>query len=449
MNSRWFVFSGVLLGVTAHMTMQTLVATILPAISAQLGDSHLYSWVFSGYLLMSTVTVPLFSKLADLYGYKLSFLLGLLLFLLASLLCGLASSLAFLVAARLVQGIGAGMIAPVTMALISMLFPHMQERAKAMSLFAAVQMLSNVLGPVLGGVIAATLGWSAAFFMVVPLCVISFVVIYFCQFGPVPKRREMIPKVDYIGALLLGGAIASFTQTWSLFEQSGWTFTTTLLLVISIIMGVFFSWQEKRHPDPILSQDMLHIPQISLSSLSALLAGVLNFGTIFILPLFSVTTFANDPAKSSYFILPFTIGVSIGAILSGFLLQKNSCQCLAKINWCFAIAGFGGIGLVGVLTGPVVWSYLFAISIGYGIGSLMPTFLLPAQNAVEENQQATVSGLIQISRNIGGTIGIPLLTSILVFSRGLQQENLQYCIVFFTLAFLSCLGLAVSRRLNV
>ncbi|CVK19429.1 MFS transporter [Sporomusa sphaeroides] len=449
MNNRWFVFTGVLLGVTAHMTMQTLVATILPAISAQLGDSHLYSWVFTGYLLMSTITVPLFSKLADLYGYKLSFLLGLLLFLFASLLCGLASSLAFLVGARLVQGIGAGMIAPVTMALISMLFPLTKERAKAMSLFAAVQMLSNVLGPILGGVIAATLGWSVAFFMVAPLCVISFVIIYFCQFGPVPGRGETKPRVDYAGAFLLGGAIAAFTQTWSLFEQTGWTFTTTLLLATSVIMIILLVRQEKRHPDPILSQAMLRIPQVSLSSLSALLAGILNFGTIFILPLFSVATFANDPAKSSYFLLPFTVGVSIGAIASGFLLQKISYQSLAQISWCFAIAGFSGIGLAGALTLPVFWSFLFAVSIGCGIGSLMPTFLLPAQNAVKENQQATVSGLIQISRNIGGTIGIPLLTSLLVFTRSLQQEALQYGIVFFTLALLSCLGFAVGSKLKV
>ena len=341
------------------------------------------------------------------------------------------------------------MIAPVTMALISMLFPLTQERAKAMSLFAAVQMLSNVLGPILGGVIAATLGWSAAFFMVVPLCVLSFAVIYFCQFGPVPKQGERKPKVDFIGALLLGGAIAAFTQTWSLFEQSGWTIITTFLLAVSVIMGVLFSWQEKRHPDPIFSQDMFRIPQISLSSISALLAGMLNFGTIFILPLFSVATFANDPAKSSYFLLPFTIGVSIGAISSGFWLQKISCQSLAQISWSFAIAGFSGIALVCMLTMPVIWSFLFAVSIGYGIGSLMPTFLLPAQNAVNENQQATVSGLIQISRNIGGTIGIPLLTSILVLARGLQHEAFQYGVIFFMLAVISCAGLAVGSRLKV
>ncbi|WP_145089702.1 MFS transporter [Sporomusa sp. KB1] len=104
-NRRWFVFAGILLGVTAHMIMQTLVATILPSISAELGNSHLYSWVFSGYLLMSTITIPLFSRLADLYGDKLFFLIGLSVFLLASLLCGLATSFAFLVGARLTQGI--------------------------------------------------------------------------------------------------------------------------------------------------------------------------------------------------------------------------------------------------------------------------------------------------------------------------------------------------------
>ena len=449
MNKHWFVFTGVLLGVTAHMIMQTLVATILPGISAELGNSHLYSWVFSGYLLMSTITIPLFSKFADLYGYKLFFLIGLSLFLLASLLCGLATSFVFLVGARLVQGIGAGMIAPVTMALISILFPLTQERAKAMSIFAAVQMLSNVLGPVIGSFVAAALGWSAAFFMVIPLCILSFTIIYYSQFGSTETRDRTIQQVDYAGALLLGGAIAIFIQTWSIFEQSGWTMTTTLLLVSSVVMAIIFHWQEKRHPDPILSQDMLRLPQISLSSLSAFLAGTLNYGAIFILPLFSVAIFANDHTKSSYVLLPFTLGLSIGAITSGLMLQKISCKSLAQMSWCFAVAGFSGLGVVCFFALPIVLSYISAISIGFGLGNLMPTFLLPAQNAVGKNQQATVSGLIQLSRNLGGAIGIPLLTSMLATTGGLQAEIIHYGIVFFILSLLSCLGFGVASKLKV
>lgn len=448
-NRRWFVFTGILLGVTAHMIMQTLVATILPSVSAELGNSHLYSWVFSGYLLMSTITIPLFSKFADLYGYKLFFLIGLSVFLLASLMCGMATSFAFLVGARLVQGIAAGMLAPVTMALISQLFPLMKERAKAMSIFAAVQMFSNVLGPVIGSLVATVLGWSAAFYMVIPLCILSFIIIYFSHFGTTATQGLAIQKVDYIGAFLLGGTIAVFIETWSIFEQSGWTMTTTLLLASSALMGIIFLWQEKGHPDPILSQEMLRLPQISLSSLSAFLAGILNYGAIFILPLFSVAIFANDYAKSSYFLLPFTLGLGIGAMTSGFMLQRISCRSLAQISWCFAAVGFSGLGAVCFLNLPVFLSFLFAISIGFGLGSLMPTFLLPAQNAVGNNQQATVSGLIQLSRNLGGSIGIPLLTSMLAATGGLQREVVHYGIAFFTLAMLSCIGFGVGSKLKM
>ncbi|SDL83747.1 Major Facilitator Superfamily protein [Dendrosporobacter quercicolus] len=449
MNRRWFVFTGVLLGVTAYMIMQTLVATILPAISAELGDSHLYSWVFSGYLLMSTITIPLFSKLADLYGYKSFFLIGMSLFLVASLLCGFATSLAFLVAARLVQGIGAGMLAPVTMALISILFPLMKERAKAMSIFAAVQMLSNVLGPIIGSLVAAALGWSAAFLIVIPFCLLSFTIIGFSRFGATVKPGHTIQQIDYLGAFLLGGAIAIFIQTWTIFEQSGWTMTTTLLLVISIAMGLVFHRQGKRHPDPILPQDMLRLPAISLSSLSALLSGTLSYGAIFILPLFSVAVFGNNHTKGSYFLLPCTLGLSIGAMTSGFMLQKLSCKSLSQMSWCLAAAGFSGLGVVCLFALPVSFAYLFAISIGFGIGSLMPTFVLPAQNAAGENQQATVSGLIQLSRNLGGAIGIPLLTSMLATVGGSQDELFRYGIVFFTLSLLSAAGFGVGSKLKV
>lgn len=199
MNRRPWVLTGILLGAAANTMMQTVVATILPQVVEQLGDSHLFGWVFSGYLLMSTITIPLFAKLADLYGYRRFYILGMALFLVGSLLCGLAPSLPFLVLARLIQGVGAGVLGPVSIALISVLFPG-DVRGKVLSAFAAVQMLSNLLGPVAGGFVTASFGWPFAFYMVLPLGILSLFSVWFSRFREERPDPPELKNLDFLGA---------------------------------------------------------------------------------------------------------------------------------------------------------------------------------------------------------------------------------------------------------
>jgi MFS family permease len=176
-KSSFVPFLGVLFATATNMLMQTAVATILPQIIADFGGGQLYGWVFSIFLLASTVTIPLFSKLADAYGYKKFFVIGMTVFLVGSLLCGLSDCMPALIAARLVQGLGAEALGPVTIALISHLFVP-EERGKAMGIYAATQLLANVAGPVVGGVAAQSFGWEWAFYMGIPFGLISIYLIH-------------------------------------------------------------------------------------------------------------------------------------------------------------------------------------------------------------------------------------------------------------------------------
>ncbi len=446
MNNRSIVFTGILLGAAGSMIMQTVVATILPQVARQLGDPHLYGWVFSAYLLTSTVTIPLFAKLADLYGYKMFFTLGMSVFLTGTLLCGLAPSLTFLVAARLVQGVGAGILGPVAMALISTLFP-IETRGKALSAFAGVQLFANLLGPVAGGMVAASFGWSSAFYMVIPFGLLSLIIIQFTRFGPdQTKPSSSLKNIDYWGAFLLGTAIALFVQTWAVFEKSGWNYQTITMLVGSFLLFIWFIWQEKKHPEPILPQSLVKIRNVSLANLSALLVGILMYGAIAIFPLYSVAVFGSSSTKSAQFLLPLTIGLSAGIIYSGRMILRLSYKKLARTGWLTSALGLVIMSFIGFMNLPVVLNYIFAFTIGFGIGTLMPTFMLPAQNAVSEKQQATVGGMIQLSRNVGGAVGIPVLTSILAITSGWGQQTFQYGIVFLVLFSLSIAGFFVGSQ---
>lgn len=447
MNKRSILLTGILFGAAANTIMQTVVATILPQVVNQLGSSHLYGWVFSGYLLMSTITIPLFAKLADLYGYKLFFTIGMIVFLAGSLLCGWAPSLHFLVMARLVQGVGAGVLGPVAIALISVLFP-VENRGKALSAFAAVQFFSNLAGPIAGGFIAASFGWPFAFYMVIPLGLLSLIIIQFSHglADRKPDHSTSLKDIDYWGALLLGLSITLFVQTWTIFEKSGWTMETVLFLVGSVLLFIRFIFQEGKHPAPILPPAMIKITNVKLANWSALLTGVLMHGAIAILPLYAAVVLNGSSTGSARFLLPLVLGLSAGIIFSGQMIQKLSYKTLARIGWLTA-AGSLAFMSVTIFSGlPVTFHYLFAFFIGFGVGSLVPTFLLPAQNAVSEEFQATIGGMIQLSRNIGGAAGIPLLTSITGISSVWGTELTSYGVVFLVLFILSIAGFFIGSR---
>ncbi|SEM84036.1 MFS transporter [Lihuaxuella thermophila] len=445
MSKRSIIFTGILLGAAANMMMQTVVATILPQAARELGDSHLYGWVFSGYLLMSTITIPLFAKLADLYGYKLFFTLGMSVFLIGSFLCGLAPSLSFLVMARLIQGVGAGALGPVTVALIGTLFP-IESRGKALSAFAAIQLFSNLLGPVAGGIVSASYGWSSGFYMVIPLGLLSLITIQFAQMHREQTEPTSLKNMDYWGALLLGAAIALFIQTWTVYEKSGWNWNTTTLLVASILLFIWFMFQENKHPDPVLSPGLIRIRNVSLANLSALFVGILMYGAIAVFPLYATVIFEGSSSQSTPFLLPLMLGLSTGILFSGRMIQKISYKMLARTGWLTSATGLFGTSISSFMVLPVFSIYIFAFIIGFGVGTIMPTFLLPAQNAVSEKYQATVGGMVQLSRNIGGAIGIPVLTSILAITSGWGEKTFQYGLLFLVLFFLSLFGFLIGSQ---
>jgi EmrB/QacA subfamily drug resistance transporter len=438
-------FIGVLCGTMANMLMQTVVAAILPQITVELGSRELYGWVFSSFLIASTVTIPIFAKLSDQYGHRQLFVTGMSIFLLGTLFCGLAHSMPILIIARTVQGIGVGAVGPSTIALISLMFSA-ENRGGAMGIYAATQLLANIAGPLAGGFVAETWGWQWSFYMDVPVAALALGMVFASSnlFSARPKLPR--GKLDVLGALLLGIAVTLLIQGFTHGGKIGMDWVTVSLVGIGLGLFLLFFMQEKRHPDPVIPSGLLRVKNVLLANISAFLVGIILYGAIAILPLYAEQVLGKGAGNNGKFLLPLMIGMGLGVIGGGRLLKKVSYRNMSRIGWGFTLASSLTLTIVSKygLYHASLWICIWGI--GTGIGILIPTFLLPAQNAVSSDKQAVVGGLIQLNRNMGGAIGIPILTILLQNSNYSGLGAGRFPLIFAAITLLAGIGLIVGMQ---
>ncbi len=448
--ARMMTFTGILLGMVASILMQTVLATVLPDIAKELGGAHLYAWVFSSYMVASTITIPIFAKLADLYGRKLIYLGGMVVFLIGSALCGTTTSMTSLIFFRIIQGLGAGALAPSAIALISYLFT-IKERGKMFGLLASVQVLANVTGPILGGLVADNFGWRWAFFANLPIGLLAIIFLFLALSEPVQGLSALkFEQVDFAGGLLLGLStvlvIVGINQAGA-FHLQAWQFWASPLLALLIF--TCFIWQEQRHPDPVVPAQLVALRNVHISMLSAFLLGTVMYGATIILPLYGQLLFGQTALQGGKLLLALPLGMGVGGLLSGQLTNRFSYTQLAISGWSLIATGF----LLLAATVNLNLTYLPLAGIvmltGLGLGITLPSFLLPAQNAVTDKNQAVVGGLVQLCRNVGGAIGVPMFTFLLTITKGVTVSSVRltsFRTVFLLMALGSVLGLATGLR---
>src|SRR6186997_2502932 len=248
---RWAVTIGVMTGMFIAALEATVVGTAMPTVISSLGGLNHYSWVFSAYLVTSTVTVPVWGKLSDLYGRRLTYQAGIGVFLLGTLLSGMADSMAQLIIFRAIQGLGAGALIPLGMTIIGDTFT-LKERAKMQAYFSGVWGLSSVVGPIIGGFITDQISWRWVFFVNLPIGVLAALIIGFALKEP---KNTQKPTVDYAGAALLMLAISLLMLSM---VEGGTSMASLLsaeniaIFVAGIVLLGVFGWVENRAPDPII-----------------------------------------------------------------------------------------------------------------------------------------------------------------------------------------------------
>ena len=399
----------------------TVVGTAMPTVIASLGGISHYSWVFSAYLVTSTVTVPVWGKLSDLYGRRLLYQIGIGFFLLGTLLSGLAGSMTQLIIFRAIQGLGAGALVPLGMTIIGDTFT-IKERAKMQGYFSGVWGLSSVIGPILGGFITDQLSWRWVFFINLPIGVAAAIIIGFAL--KEPKRTEK-PSIDYLGATTLMLAISLLMLA---LVEGGNSMATLLapenlaILGSSVVLLGIFAFVERRAKDPLIPFRLFRNRTIAAATIAGFFAGIAMFGGISFIPLFGQGALGMTATQAGSLLMPLMLSWVSMSVMVGRLILRISYRTIT-------IAGFSVMALGFLLLSnfhrqtPQVWLYVDLAVIGAGLGLTMLTLLIAVQQSVERSELGIATSLNQFSRAIGGAIGVAVMGAVL--TAGLSAQLLQ------------------------
>lgn len=388
----------------------TVVVTAAPSIASQLGGLRLFSWVFSVYLLASTVTVPIYGKLADIYGRKPILVTGVLLFLGGSLLCGAAWSMEMLIIFRAVQGLGAGAVLPITITIIGDTF-SIQERAKIQGFFSAVWGVAGIAGPAIGGLITDYVSWRWVFFLNIPFGLASLTLIGLYYFERTEKRAH---RLDVLGALLLSGAIVSLllallhggeTYGWLVLETLGLMGISTLLLILFIV-------QEGRAAEPMISLALFQNRVIVISSLALFLAGAIMFGVSSYIPLFEKGVFGGSATEAGFVLAPMSVAWVVAAVICGRLILRSGFFPSAVIGGVFLLMGATALLLLDD-DNTIFIAVLAATFIGAGMGFTSNSLTIAVQNSVDWGRRGVATASTQFFRTIGGSVGVAVMGALL------------------------------------
>jgi EmrB/QacA subfamily drug resistance transporter len=405
------VFAGLLLGMLLAALNQTIVATALPDIVADLGGFEHYSWVFSAYMLASTVTVPLYGKLSDVYGRRPFFLLAIVLFMVGAVVSGLAPSMRVLILGRAIQGLGAGGLIPLAMAVIGDLIAP-RERGKWQGLTGAVFGVASVVGPATGGWISDNASWRWAFFVSLPFGLLALVVV---QRGFTMEPSHSEHSIDYTGAALLTAGLSTglLATVWGGTQYPWGSAQIVGMFVVSAAVLVGFVAWERRAREPILPLDLFRNRTFAASQVALFFIGSAMFGTILYIPLFVQGVLGESATSSGAILTPLMLALIGASVLAG--------QIVSRTGHYKAV----------LLTSPVVLTVGFwllsrldahstlhettrdMIVVGIGLGLGMSTFVLVVQNAVPRSMMGVATASTQFFRTIGATIGVTVMGAML------------------------------------
>jgi EmrB/QacA subfamily drug resistance transporter len=414
--------TGLLLSVLLAALDQTIVGTAEPRIIAQLSGFNRYPWVSTVYLLGSTLAVPVFAKLSDMYGRKWFFLGGASMFVLTSALCGAAGTFTFLpidgmnqlIAFRGLQGIGAGMMMGLAFTIIGDVFSP-AERGKYTSFFAAAWGLASIFGPTLGGWLTDHISWRAAFYVNLPVGIVAIAAIYW-------KLPELHPegverRLDWAGVISLILSIAPLLLALTWVTDYGWSSPRVeFLLAFSAVMLVVFLRAETKAIEPLIPLTLFHNPIISLCSICVFLLGMGMFGVIIYLPLFMQGVLGTSATQSGNLLTPLMLGAVLGSIITGQLtLRLESYKIAAVVGSVLVACGMILFARMGAAThrGDVVLAMIIA---GAGMGLLQPVYTVAVQNVAPRKYMGAATASTAFFRSIGSTMGVAIFGSVLLTS---------------------------------
>lgn len=390
---------------------QTIVSTALPRIATELHGLEKLSWVATAYLLTSAVTTPIYGKISDLFGRKKIFQSAILIFLAGSVFAGFAQDMNQLVAARAIQGVGAGGLMALVMAIVGDIIPP-RQRGKYMGYFGAVFGVSSVAGPLLGGFLTESFSWRWVFFVNIPLGILALAAVASRLHLPVHKKQH---QIDYVGAgLLTASSVCLLLATVWGGTMYPWLSSQIIgLLAGGTLLGAAFVWWERRASEPIIPMKLFKNDIFTVSVILSLLAGIAMFASILYIPLYQQFVRGYSPTKSGLLMLPLVIGLLSASIISGRLTTKLGKYRIFPIIGTLTLAI--GLWLLSHLTlGTSEWILgIWLFVVGAGLGMFMQIMTLAIQNSVPRHELGTATSSATFFRSLGSSFGGAIFGTIL------------------------------------
>jgi EmrB/QacA subfamily drug resistance transporter len=406
------VFSGLMLGMLLAALDQTIVATALPTIVASLhGEEHL-SWVITSYMLASTVTTPLYGKISDLIGRKVVFQFAIVVFLIGSALSGLSQNMGELIAFRAVQGIGAGGLIALAMAIVGDIVSP-RQRGRYQGYFGAVFAFASIMGPLAGGLFTENLSWRWVFYINLPIGAVALAVTSIVLRLPFHRTEH---RIDWAGTGLLVGGVGSLllVTVWG-GSQYPWSSPEIIgLLVVGVVLIVTLLLWERRASEPLLPLRLFRNDIFTVSSGLSFLQAMAMFGAIVYVPFYLQLADHVTPTISGLLLTPMMAGMLVMSIVSGRLVTRyGRYRIFPIVGTILMTVGMVLLTALGAHTSDLRLS-VDLVLLGAGMGLAMQNTVLATQNAVEVRDMGTSTSLLTFFRSLGGVFGTALFGAIFV-----------------------------------
>lgn len=446
------MLTGCVLGIFLAASEGTIVGTVMPSIVDDLGGFSLYHWVFSIYMLASAVSMPIWGKLADLYGPRRLFVVGGLLFIGGSALAGTSPTMEHLIAYRVVQGAGAGSLFSLPLTILAHQTPP-ERRGHVMGFAAGTWGIAAVLGPPVGAGVVSFLDWRWVFYLAIPLGLTGLLLVYRYAVDPATKSR---PRLDFAGAITLGVIVLSLILgTQSVREGAPLLGAAAIVwYAIALMLVPVFFLVERRASDPIIPLRFFRHPLYRLANAGSYLMAFCVFCAIVYVPMLTTLTDPTNVVRAGLSLVPASLGWATGAIVGGRLVAHVGGRRLAMVGAGLAAAGFIAATRIGPES-TLLQIIPSMVPIGLGIGLTSPAVLVTLQNHLGGRDMGVVTSGVAFYRHLGGSMGVALLGALIPAATGLHMDTpvaepavikgVQN--VFFAAAFILILTLLLFTRL--
>ncbi|SDH80320.1 drug resistance transporter, EmrB/QacA subfamily [Desulfosporosinus hippei DSM 8344] len=431
-TQRKMVTTAMLVSILLVAIDTTIVTTAMPHIVEQLGGLNLLSWVFAIYLLTSSVTTPIYGKLADLFGRKSIFIFGIVLFVIGSMVSGMAQTMYQLIIFRGFQGLGAGAVMPLTFTIIADLYPG-EARAKMQGVFSSVWGVAGLLGPLIGGLFVDHISWRWIFYINVPIGMVAiFLVLSFLHETPLEKSKKII---DYWGAALFTLSMSSLLFA---LISGGQVYAWDSVEIISLFTAAVafltaFLYVETKTKEPMLPLSLFKIPVIAVSNAVGFVASGVLIGVNVYLPIWIQTLLGHSATSSGLTLMPMSFAWPLASTLAGQFMYRIGSKATAVFGAVLIMAGSAWLLLVH--TGSPYWYFVgVMVVIGFGMGCSFTPLTVLVQSAVGWNLRGAATASNTFSRSLGQTVGVAVFGT--VFNNTMNQSGMaQGLHVVFILVF--------------